>query len=206
MATDEIHALAKDVAKHLPGWKYDKRGLDACKYSTWAAILTDGGDGTLALSYNHRKAGMIRIDGRYPHYANNTVCFVANMPGFIGVGEARGAETIAKEITRRLLPAYVATLAKVMTTIAERKAYHAACEANAIRLGDIIGESPGTRGVRHIDLGNLELSFFDDDIHVSVTDIRDTSAKIEVTLPIADAGSVLKAIQKCREKRGTPAD
>lgn len=202
LTTDEIHALAKDVAKHLPGWKYDKKGLDAGMYSTLAAILTDGGDGTLALSYNYYKAGMIRIDGRYPHYADNTTCFVANMPHSISVGEARGAATIAKEITRRLLPDYVATLAKVLAAIKERKTYHAACETNAKRLGDILGETPGTRGVRHIDLANLQLSFFDDDIHGSVEDIRDTAVKIEITLPIADAARVLKVVQKCREKRG----
>ncbi len=104
---ETILELAQEVARHLDGWTVKPRygfrdevltdRADLVRANGWKLYLAGGGGG----SFHTRDPRRIEISGQCPHE------HFGSDPGLhITAAKKRGAEIIAKEITRRLLPDY----------------------------------------------------------------------------------------------------
>lgn len=118
-----MRTLAQEVAPLLgEGWAYDTTRDDY----TWAAFI-DGPNGArlmiAAPAYTPAPA-KLEINALLPDGSRDVLRYNENGRHEIGVSESRGAQVIAREITRRLLPAYLEQLADVQTRITKQQ--HAA--------------------------------------------------------------------------------
>ncbi len=113
MAHDpELARLARAVASHLDG--FTARTVDdfGCR------ARLDHPDGrSLYLHRQYKDGGRVEIAGVYPH---SDYYFRTGEHVSITVAIARGPAVIAREITRRLLPAYTDVLGKVQAHIAKQ--------------------------------------------------------------------------------------
>lgn len=115
-SSDEtVRGLARQVADQL-GWTVDG------DWDCYGAVIANGGMG-LHLQEPHGRPGYVKVVGRYPP---TSYYFRRGERDSIGVRADRGPQVIAREIRRRLLPTYVATLAKVREHEAEEAADAAA--------------------------------------------------------------------------------
>jgi len=113
----EFAELARAVASHLDG--FTARAVDDFGYT----LRLDHPDGRgLYLHRRHNDGGRVEIVGAYPH---SDYHFRDGEHPSITVAIARGPTVIAREITRRLLPAYTEVLGKVHAHIAKQTADHA---------------------------------------------------------------------------------
>jgi hypothetical protein len=140
MTTTQLRQLAAHVARHLgDGWQPDSKAN-----SDWGhgAHLRQGSDPDaprLSLADENWRAsskGRVRIDGSWPP-DRHPYPYGLDPPS-ISVAAARGAETIAAEIRRRLLPAYCQGLAQVMANNDQDRRDAAAMQAAAERLADTL--------------------------------------------------------------------
>jgi hypothetical protein len=127
----KIQALSVDIARHLDGgW------TPAHDDDTYGAALVSG-DMRLYIEPG-RQDGRLSIHGTYPRIREAGV-----RPEYaaepITVRDDRGAEAIAGEITRRLLPGYAAGLAGHLSDLARRDAAGAANRATAERIAKALG-------------------------------------------------------------------
>lgn len=125
MSTDagaRMRNLAREIAPLLgDGWAYDATREDF----TWAAFI-DGPNGErLQLAAPMYDApGKVTIHANLPDGSRDVLRYDENGRHEIGVSESRGAQVIAREITRRLLPSYLEQLADVQARISRKN--HAA--------------------------------------------------------------------------------
>lgn len=140
MTTEQLRQLAARVARYLgDGWQPDTK----CN-SDWGhgAYLRQGHHPDaprLSLSGEDWRAsskGRIRVDGSWPP-DRHPYPYGVDAPS-ISVAVTRGAETIAAEIRRRLLPAYREGLAKVIANNDQDRRDAAAMQAAAERLADTL--------------------------------------------------------------------
>lgn len=107
--TTDFDILARDVADNLSmldtarAWSVGER-----LHSSSVALVADDGH-ELILSGNGKG---VRVSGRYPRRDHDNSSLLhhgpnGDEPPAIGVSISRGAQTIAKEIKRRLLPDYL---------------------------------------------------------------------------------------------------
>jgi hypothetical protein len=123
-SSDEmVRGLARQVADQL-GWSVDG------DWDCYGAVIASGDMG-LHLHEPHGRAGYVSVVGRYPPTSYH---FRRGERDSIGVRADRGPHVIAREIRRRLLPAYVATLAAV----AEHEAAEAADAAARSRFAEYV--------------------------------------------------------------------
>jgi hypothetical protein len=136
----QLRQLAAEVADQLSdGWQPDTK-----RNSDWGhgAHLRQGQDPdapSLALygeDWRASSKGRIRITGSWPP-DRHPYPYGLHTPS-IGVAICRGAETIAKEITGRLLPAYREGLAKVIANNDQDRRDTAQMHAAAERLADTL--------------------------------------------------------------------
>lgn len=116
--TTTIHEIAIQVAMRLRGWSYDYEAShfrdEQEERPNWIAIV-EGPEGAAlrigtwegcSRSMNVRDDTKLDISGRFPEFEGH--CFQPRDGKFqIGVTAGRGAETIVREIERRLLPKYL---------------------------------------------------------------------------------------------------
>ncbi len=131
MARDhQLAELARAVACHLDG--FTARAVDDFGYT----LRLDHPDGRgLYLHRQHNNESRVEIVGAYPH---SDYHFRAGEHPSITVAIARGPTVIAREITRRLLPAYTEVLGKIHAHIARQTADHANRTRAARRLVALI--------------------------------------------------------------------
>ncbi len=123
----EIGALARQVAAHLDGFTAVHRDHNACLRGP------DGQELWLHPMWNH--PGRVEIGGHYPP-CDETYRLPSHK---ITVAVARGPQTIAKEITRRLLPAYQHDLKIAHDRIAQTARDHQQRTRHAAALRATIG-------------------------------------------------------------------
>jgi hypothetical protein len=135
METD-LRMLAAEVAKSLgDGW-----GLEP-KESFGDVMLAGPDGGALYLYEPQRKYGYVAVSPLYPH--PTAYRFRPGETGLeINVRADRGAETIAREVTRRLLPTYTKALTALHAADRRYRAAFAARETYAARLYTLLGKTP----------------------------------------------------------------
>jgi hypothetical protein len=129
----EIPAIATEVARELgngwcvdPAWDANGRMLDH----------TDGRRLHVHKPWN--KDGFVAVSGVYPH---PTAYYFRPEDRFeINVRADRGAEVIAREVTRRLLPDYADVLAKVKAADVQHRDAYAKREAFTARVYAVLGK------------------------------------------------------------------
>jgi hypothetical protein len=140
MTTTQLRQLAAQVARHLgDGWQPDSKANSDWGHGAHLRQGTDPDAPRLSLADEDWRAsskGRIRIDGSWPPDRHPYPYGVD--PPSISVAAARGAETIAAEIRRRLLPVYREGLAKVIANNDQDRRDAAAMHAAAERLADTL--------------------------------------------------------------------
>lgn len=151
--------LALDVAEHLEGWTM--RPLDD-ETRTYPSRTLDGPDGREIL---------VRFDWRHKDRATisyylTPACQEVSSRDLtpwdkreISVKADRGAEVIAREITRRLFPKLDADLAEWRKRVAEHEAYEARKQTTEQIISEALGDAKGSgwRGnVIHYGHGRTE--------------------------------------------------
>lgn len=183
MSNQETRELARGVAAELgPDW----RATVEPGQEDWPGVYLVGPDqAKLYLRGVWNDAGRLQVSGGYPQNHGRPQVYS------ITVARTRGATVIAREITRRLLPSYLKTLAEVIADIerdrqaAERRAYNAGELAKLIP-GATVRDDPRSGSynteVRWYDsgttgrgYGELQLSYHGDG--VSVLEIRSISVE-----------------------------
>jgi len=128
----ERHDLAREVAGHLgPDWSAEDPGDD---YP--GAYLNGPDQARLYLRGIWNDATRVQVAGGYPQNHQRPAAHS------ITVALSRGAAAIAREITRRLLPDYLATLKGV---IAENHRDQQAAERRAHNAGELAKLLPGAK-------------------------------------------------------------
>lgn len=125
---EEMSALTANIAVSLgDGWS------GVVDDYAWSATLS-GPDGAAVWLSPGDDGAKLEIHGNYP---DNDAYDVKHVR--IGVSVSRGAATIAREITRRVLPEYLTELSRIQAHIADRAAMKAKRRAFADELAEPIG-------------------------------------------------------------------
>jgi hypothetical protein len=124
------NTLAAQIAEHLAGWR-----AEPCD-GPWLAYLVHTDGPKLALRHND---GRVKIMGTWPIGAKGQHFYPYNQSADISCAINRGAPAIAKEIGRRLLPAYLPLWQEQDRK--RQEAEHSDREAEALvrRLEDLFG-------------------------------------------------------------------
>lgn len=188
-----ITELAAQVAASLgDGWSLDT-SEEAIDY--WGTILLGPAVGGLParvlFSEPWGSHGRLTISGCYPHSPHGWPREVKHRE--ITVNPARGAVTIGKEITRRLLPGYLDSLQVVADTIGARNTAAAARREAATRLAAILGVDLPSESDRDTDIrlpvhlgpvfGDVQTSYGGDSVRLEL-----------YSVPIDAADAVLRAL------------
>jgi hypothetical protein len=140
MTTKQLRQLAAQVARHLgDGWQPDTKANTDWGHGAHLRQGDAPDAPRLSLADENWRAsskGRIRIDGSWPP-DRHPYPYGLDPPS-ISVAASRGAETIAAEIHRRLLPAYREGLAKVIANNDQDRRDNAAMHAAAERLADTL--------------------------------------------------------------------
>lgn len=189
MSTEEstiTQQLAGFIADELgDAWRIDTSDDFAGHRSTYL----DGPDGArLSISLDWRNADRVKVYGVYPRHEKYGVEHHE-----IGVGRDRGPAVIAREITRRLLPTYLAELTDVRNDNAERVQMRAARATLAQKLAEIIGGTIDSDDDRST---STRVRWYDNERgygHVQISYRADSISELEVRS--ASVPSVIAALQ-----------
>lgn len=171
ITTDEIRHLAADVAAELPGWSF----FPDENYDMGAKLSGPDGQG-IRMFKEMWNSERLMITGVYPPGSHP---FDLGSCPRISVSPSRGAAAIARDISRRLLPGYVALLAGVNAAMAEHEVARDARRAVLTKAMAIIGRgcSPDAEE-REISLyglaggyGNLRLNHHGDSGEITIRGI-----------------------------------
>lgn len=132
----EMRQLGAEISAQLgDGWSVDQ----AEQFQELPVAYLDGPDGArLMLNTDWRDQGRIKVSGCYPTDHN----VYRSESHDIGVSRNRGSVTIAREITRRLMPAYLPEL-QVSQQALQRSVE--AFQARTAAAEQICAALPGTR-------------------------------------------------------------
>lgn len=138
--SNELFTLAQQVATHLPGkWEATKHSEDS-----WYVTLQGEGTASLHVGTEWNKKDRLTISGNYPYAPNGGGDYTRyadkERKPRITVAKARGAEIIAREITRRVLPVYLEILAGALDSKAQHEAAQNKQRETAQRICDALGK------------------------------------------------------------------
>ncbi len=192
--TDQTHAYAQAVAKALgDGWTYndaDNRDVDG-EWPRWAQIArTDGGGLHVSREWN---TGRYLWSGEYPRDASghDQTPYNAKRPS-ITVSPDKSPEQVARDITRRLVPDYLALLAQTRERIDRADAYANTARRNAVTLAKILDTVPG----EHARQGDAAVRFHRGEFYGDVA-VNGDSIRIDArSLTMAQAERVLRALME----------
>ena len=140
MTDPQVIELARAVAALLgDGWSVRAKDPD----DAWAAYLDHPERGSIFVRRHWRDGRRVYIAGSAaPQHPKQTDLLHDLELGDITVAIDRGAEAVAKEITRRLLPTYEPALADFRRRVAEATAAESARDAVLGRVASTLGETP----------------------------------------------------------------
>ncbi|HEU4325711.1 MAG TPA: hypothetical protein VFS21_21405 [Roseiflexaceae bacterium] len=128
-----LEERAADIARMLgPGWTVAERDQDRI----WRYTRLDGPDGSGI--YMESSNGRIYVTGTYPHDLKHGSYAPRELPK-ISIAEGRPVGEIAREITRRFLPAYNAAYAKARADQRSNEETWATEHRLMQRLGPLVG-------------------------------------------------------------------
>jgi len=134
----QVHDLARSVAEHLDGWRYDaERGRDRDDSSLlWCAYLTDG-ERSIVVDMCHygSKAGTVEFRAELPRRTKRGkwIEIGVETPS-IRCNRSRDPKAIAKDVNRRLLPGLAEAHDKAVAAVAQHDAYDAQEDATRAKL------------------------------------------------------------------------
>lgn len=122
MSEPRAFTLAREIAPALgDGWTVD----DDREPYDWAAFINGPNGATVRIGvdrYGSPESGKVECYAFLPNGSRDVLRYDENGRHVINVSESRGAAVIAREIARRLLPAYLEQLADVNGRIARQNA------------------------------------------------------------------------------------
>jgi len=197
-----IAELAAQVAVSLgDGWSPEIHD-DASEH--WGTFLigppVDGLPARVLFSEPWGSRGRLTISGCYPHSPHGWPREVKHWE--ITVNPARGAMTIGKEITRRLLPGYFANLQIVADTIQSRTSATDARRQAAVRLCAVLAtelprESERDTSIRvqvHVGpvFGHLDVDYGGESVRLELRSVPLTTAEALLRAVVDNAGSSVR--------------
>lgn len=159
----------------------------------WTITVSDDYDRTIKIAlpegaglclnvspYNHRER--VVISGTYPHAYN--LVRTSTLAPAITVALNRGPEAIVKEITRRFLPAYLASYATVLQAKQQADDYQAKKAAALAELAAILG----------VSVNREQAYYYRQNLNVTIKDTYNGTARLELTVPLDLARRVLALV------------
>lgn len=190
-----LAGLAAQVAASLgDGWSPEVNDEASEHWGTFLIGPDVGGlPARVLFSEPWGSRGRLTISGCYPHSVHGWPREVKQCE--ITVNPARGAATIGKEITRRLLPGYLGSLQVVADTITARNGASCARRDTATRLAMVLGvqlpsESERDTSIRlkiHIGpvFGHVDVGYGGDSVRVEL-----------YSVPVDAAEALLRALAR----------
>jgi hypothetical protein len=136
----ELHALAMQIARHLEGYTFDRKSSHDCDGMPYPSATLAGPEGRKLhvhrISYGASK-GRIEIGAVLPMRAKRETVSVGSVQDITVAGD-RSPEAIAKEITRRIMPAYAIEFPAALAKVQANDAYHQAGEDAAKELAQLV--------------------------------------------------------------------
>lgn len=198
MRDPEIDALAQGVAKHLDGFSASTNDDAVGVYLTHA----DGRQMFLHRLWNDKSR--VTVTASYPREAERRYHFRDDGDRVsISVAMSRGAEVIAREITRRFLPAYDVVYAKVME--AARRHDEAAKDARTVAERFVaIAPELGLRITQGADSTQADLRWYDNTDVTGYGDITvNGGGSVQLTIRSLSAAAAEKMLAAlAAHKRG----
>jgi hypothetical protein len=145
----DLHPIAREAAKHLDGFEYapDASGVRG------NPVLRHADGRELWMREEHNKRGRVTVHASYNQLTEEIGYGQVGTPSYeITVAHSRGAEVLAKEITRRLLPEYTEEFARVRESVAKFKATNARRASQAKLLGELLSARPQQEGNGYVKL------------------------------------------------------
>lgn len=141
-----MYALALKIAPLLG----DDWSVETERESSWNALIYGPNGARIFIAGEHFKPAPCKLEiaGWLPEGSRDVVHYDETMTHKIGASESRGAEVIAREITRRLLPEYLAHLADVTERIAKRNDAAATRAATIVKLAQDFRGSVASNGYK----------------------------------------------------------
>ena len=149
-----LSAFVKAVAAHMPGWAYKKPSESQA--NVWEKI-EKGGEVVINTNiplaahnyprpaiYFHlnEREGKMTVGGEFIQANGNTYPYEAHKQcGSIGIGCTKTPEAAAKDITRRLVDAYLSLYAKGKDEFEKHENHDHQCKELAAEFAAIVGES-----------------------------------------------------------------
>lgn len=186
----ELRRLAPAIARALgPSWRATMR------HDHYAELSGPEGQGVgIFASYPHAAKGRAVVRGILPTRTRRGDSLSSN--GIenpeVTVALSRGAEAIARDIARRVMPGYLVALAAMRERIASEDGFRDATEAVASKLAGICGAEYTTGGRFH--LPNAFASY--GDVRVNSAD----SVRIEGSFSAEQAEAMLRALAAVERK------
>ena len=178
----DMHALAQQIAAHLAGWTAEAHD------GVWLAYLAHADGPKLAL---RQDKGRVKVMGTWPVGTNGAHFYPYNTSADISCALDRGPHAIAKEIQRRLLPAYLPLWQEQDRKRQEAEQSDGEAQALVRRLEDVFG----------LDHRDHDRRGRNDAMHVyferaTFTVYRYGSCKVELSTD--DAGAVLRLAERVK--------
>ncbi len=140
------HNLAAQLVALMPGWTVNLPG-DDCE---WADMVRESDGGTVRIRWGgYRCEGRVTFMGMWPRFRDGTH-YSGGKYESITCSNSRTTGALAKDIVRRLLPAYDVAYEKARVYVQDHDANEVEAEAVASRvagsIGSVVGKSQYRRG------------------------------------------------------------
>ena len=186
----QTHAYADAVAKALgDGWAY-AQNRDADGKPPWFATITRPDGAGLHLSREYR-TGRYQWSGTYPRdtKGQDHMPYNATRPS-ITTSPDKAPEQAARDVTRRLLPEYLALLEQCQARVAQANDYATTTARNAAKLAAMLNTVPDERPRN----GDACVRFHRGEYYGDVT-VNGESIRIDVrSLTVEQAARVLRVL------------
>jgi hypothetical protein len=140
----EVHEILRQTAGMVASELSDAEGVWKADSTARTVVLVRPDGARLSFgTVDPYTVDKLRISGRYPDGVLGSNGMYGLEHARIGVARERGPRAIAREIERRLLPAYLPELRRAQAWLAERHADEAVRDAVVRELSAIAGNAPG---------------------------------------------------------------
>jgi hypothetical protein len=193
LGREKLHEIATKVAALLPGFTVKPSRDDAMPSERLSNVIvhTDGRE--IYFTDPWPRNGKVHISASLPNGWYNHKPYNSKLPS-INVGAERGAETIAKEIIRRVLPEYDVIFAETKARVEAQNAHTCLTDKTAKRVAEIFGAALHEWGEYERDKGRYNPHLYLPSGGSAEVSGDTVTLKIGVTL--AQAEAIAKLLKK----------
>ncbi len=196
-ARDHAHELAREIAKHLPGWKWDRKAnmtgdtliSDPCLDPQKVNGVPKTERRRLHLGRSYRTPGYFTIHGAYPWQVGRSIRMPANSPKSINISMSKTAERIARDIQRRYLSRYEEIHEEARTSLRIHNLHEATSRAIAKHLAALLHSTVSQNGSVYGPFDKRKM-------RIDVTEIYPDSVKLSIRCTPGDAERIIKAAKQ----------